>query len=134
MQGIMKFTYLGMDSFAGKKDPSKTFHNVNLLQGSEIAKVFLESGQEVLFTDVQKFDELECVLAFSLGTDKYGAKINYKLLSMKPLELELENPYEQNQTDLKADNETLQDSSLKSDNEVVSDANLKGKGSEKKTA
>jgi hypothetical protein len=132
MQGIMKFTFLGIDEFNGKKDPTKKFYNVNLLQGSEIAKVFLESGQEVLFADIQKFDELECVLAFSLGTDKYGAKINYKLLSMKPLELE--NPYEQNQTDLKADNETLPDASLKPDNEVVPDANLKGKGSERKSA
>jgi len=89
MQGRLKFTYLGIDSFPGKKDPTKTFHNLTMLQGSEIVKIFLDPGQEVLFQEMQKFDELVCVCSWSLGTDKYGAKINYKLLSMEPLEAEL---------------------------------------------
>jgi hypothetical protein len=89
MQGIIKFTYLGIDSFQGKKDPSKTYYNVSLLQGSEIAKVFLDAGQEVLFNGLEKFDEIICTVSWSLATDKYGAKINYRLHEVKPLDIEL---------------------------------------------
>lgn len=92
MQGPLKLTYLGIDNFNGKKDPSKTFYNVSLLQGSEIIKIFLESGQEVLFNNLQKFDEVVCVCSWSLGTDKYGAKINYRLLYMEELEIDI--PFE----------------------------------------
>lgn len=93
MQGLMKFTYLGIDEYIGKKDPSKKYYSVNLLQGSEIAKIFLDQGQEILFRDMTKFDDLEATVAFSLGTDRYGAKINYKLLSVKPLMPEI--PFEE---------------------------------------
>lgn len=89
MQAKMRFTYLGMEDFKGKKDPEKTFHQVSLLQGSEIAKVFLEQGQEVLFANVNKFDELDCNVMFSLATDKYGAKIQYRLVSFEAAEVEL---------------------------------------------
>ncbi len=89
MQAKMRFTYLGMEDFKGKKDPEKTFHQVSLLQGSEIAKVFLEQGQEVLFSNVSKFDELDCNVMFSLATDKYGAKIQYRLVSFEAAEPEL---------------------------------------------
>lgn len=85
MQGIMKFTFLGMDEFVGKKDPTKKYYNVSLLQNSEIAKVFLDQGQEVLFKDLDKFDELECTVMFKLGQDRYGAKIDYRLIDFKLL-------------------------------------------------
>lgn len=89
MQAKMRFTYLGMEDFQGKKNPEKTYYQVSLLQGSEVAKVFLEQGQEVLFDQVQKFDELDCNVMFSLATDKYGAKIQYRLVNFEPSEVEL---------------------------------------------
>lgn len=92
MQGIMKFTFLGMDEFIGKKDPTKKYYNVSLLQNSEIAKVFLDQGQEVLFKDLEKFDELECTVMFKLGQDRYGAKIDYRLIDFKLLVPEI--PFE----------------------------------------
>ncbi len=94
MQGTMKFTYLGMDEFNGKKDPTKKYYNVSLLQNSEIAKVFLDQGQEVLFKDLQKFDEVICTVMFKLGQDRYGAKIDYKLLDIQPLLPELPAEFE----------------------------------------
>lgn len=94
MQATMKFTYLGMDAFVGKKDPSKTYYNVSLLQNSEIAKVFLDQGQEVLFQDMQKFDEVICTVMFKLGQDRYGAKIDYRLLDIQPLAPELPEGFE----------------------------------------
>lgn len=92
MQGIMKFTFLGMDEFIGKKDPTKKYYNVSLLQNSEIAKVFLDQGQEVLFKDLEKFNELECTVMFKLGQDRYGAKIDYRLIDFKLLVPEI--PFE----------------------------------------
>jgi len=89
MQGIIKFTYLGIDSFVGKKDPTKTFYNVSLLQGSEIAKVFLETGQEELFKPLQKFDEIVCTASWRVGQDKYGVKLDYRIIDIRPLEIEL---------------------------------------------
>lgn len=85
MQGIMKFTYLGMDDFTGKKDPTKKYYQASFLQGSEIAKIFLITGQEELFKDMQKFDEVECLVDFKLGQDRYGSKIDYRLISMTAL-------------------------------------------------
>jgi len=89
MQGIIKFTYLGIDSFVGKKDPTKTFYNVSLLQGSEIAKVFLETGQEEIFKPLQKFDEIVCLVSWRLGQDKYGVKLDYRIITVTPCDLEL---------------------------------------------
>lgn len=120
MQAIMKFTYLGIDSFVGKKDPSKTFYNLNLLQGSEVVKIFLETGQETIFEQLQidKFDELEAVVAFSLGTDKYGAKINFKLMSVTPLMPEI--PFEQKEPDKEPDKDLNKNPDKEADKKLKS--------------
>ncbi len=71
MRGKMNFEYLGMNSFQGRKDPTKTYYSVNLLQGSEVVKVFLGEGQDVLFTRLNKMDEIECELDIRLGEKTY---------------------------------------------------------------
>jgi hypothetical protein len=59
MQGKGTFVFLGLNSFKGKQDPTKTYFSANLLQGAEVFKVFLQEGQEVLFSDAQQYDEFE---------------------------------------------------------------------------
>jgi hypothetical protein len=71
MQGKMRFEFLGLNEFQGKKDPTKTYYTANLLQGSEVVKVFLQEGQEVLFTGIHKMDEIECDLEINIGAKTY---------------------------------------------------------------
>lgn len=82
MQLNGKFEYLGMNVFPGKKDPTKTYYNANLLQGSEVQKIFLSEGQDVLFTGLQKMDEVECELDIKI----VGAKTYVSLVSVIALE------------------------------------------------
>lgn len=96
MQAKMKFTYLGKDEFTGKKDPTKKYYQVSMLQGSEVAKIFLDQGQEVLFNDLEKFDDVLCDVMFKLGQDRYGAKIEYRLIALEVLTPELPEGFEEN--------------------------------------
>jgi len=117
MQGILKFTFLGMDEFVGKKDPTKKFYNVSLLQNSEIAKVFLETGQEELFRPLEKFDEIVAVVSWRIGQDKYGVKLDYRIISFRPMIETLPDHIE----DLPENNEYL--------SENITDITSKGKES-----
>ncbi len=81
MQGKMRFEFLGVNTFQGKKDPTKTYYSANLLQGSEVTKVFLSDGQEQLFSGLNKMDEIECDLDIKIGQKTYVS-----ILSVIPLE------------------------------------------------
>lgn len=81
MQLNGKFEYLGINKFQGKKDPTKEFYSVNLLQGSEVTKVFLSDGQAVLFEGLEKMDEVECELKINIGMKTYVS-----VVSVVPLE------------------------------------------------
>ena len=82
MQGKMRFEFLGLNSFKGKKDPTKTYYNANLLQGSEVTKVFLEEGQDILFAGLNKMDEIECEISINIR----GEKTYIKIISVIALE------------------------------------------------
>jgi hypothetical protein len=101
MQGTMKFTFLGIDEFIGKKDPSKKFYQVSLLQDNEVIKVFLSDGQEVLFANFDKFDELIAVVSFKLGQDKYGMKIDYRIISVETINIPFIPDEEEKVSDIK---------------------------------
>lgn len=87
------FEYLGMNEFQGKKDPTKTYFSANLLHGSEVLKVFLSEGQDILFVGLEKMDELEVELDI-----KIGAKTYVSIVSV----LQLENGKPVNNKDNKA--------------------------------
>lgn len=81
MQGHGQFVFLGINSFSGKKDPTKTYFNLNLLQGCETFKVFLDPGQEVLFKDCQVYDSLEIDYAAFVKTDRGLPVLGLRILS-----------------------------------------------------
>lgn len=81
MQGKMRFEFLGLNSFQGKKDPTKTYFSAILLQGAEVTKVFLSDGQDVLFEGLTKMDETEVELDIRIGQKTYVS-----IISVIPLE------------------------------------------------
>ena len=58
-----KFEFLGITEFKGHKDPTKSYYNANLLQGTDILKVFLQENQFVLFSGLEKMDKIDVEFA-----------------------------------------------------------------------
>ncbi len=81
MQGKFKVEFLGLNSFQGKKDPSKTYYSANLLQGTDVIKVFLQENQEIMFSGLTKMDEIEVEINVQIREKTY-----LTILSVMPLE------------------------------------------------
>ncbi len=87
MQGKFKVEFLGLSSFQGKKDPSKTYYSANLLQGTDVIKVFLQEGQEVLFSGIAKMDEIEVEINIQIREKTYLSILSVMSLENgKPIE------------------------------------------------
>ena len=61
------FEFLGITEFKGHKDPTKSYYNANLLQGTDILKVFLQENQLVLFSGLEKMDKIDVELDIRTG-------------------------------------------------------------------
>lgn len=71
---IMKLTgtfeFIGIENIPGKKDPTKTYHNVALMQGNDVVKVFINDDTVKLFEGVKRMDKISCDLSVSIGSDR----------------------------------------------------------------
>jgi hypothetical protein len=67
------FIYLGLDTIQGKKDTTKTFYNLSLLQDTDVVKVFLDSEtvKKIVNIKPNKMDKLNCELKISIGQKTY---------------------------------------------------------------
>lgn len=68
-----QFNYLGIETIQGKKDPTKTFYNLALLQDNDVVKVFLDEDTVKKITDIKpsKMDNLHCELKISIGAKTF---------------------------------------------------------------
>lgn len=80
MQGKGRFVFLGVSSFQGRKDTSKTFFNLSVLQGAETFQIMLDEGQQHIFKDSTLYDELEIDYNVTARYDKYK---NAPVLNMR---------------------------------------------------
>ncbi len=71
MKLIGNFEFLGIEEIQGKKDPSKTFYNVALLQEMDSIKVFANEDDVVKFKGLKKLDTVQCALDISIGVKTY---------------------------------------------------------------
>ena len=71
MKVVGNFEYLGQEEIRGKKDPTKTYYNVVLLQGADPVKVFVTADDIHLFKDLKKLDSVQCSLDISVGVKTY---------------------------------------------------------------
>lgn len=70
MKLVGKFEFIGIEEIQGKKDPTKVFHNVGLMQGNDVVKVFLNDDKVKLFSGLKRFDLVECELNISIGSER----------------------------------------------------------------
>ena len=59
MKVIGNFEFLGIEEIQGKKDPSKTFYNIVLLQDMDSIKVFANFEDVIKFEDKDGFKEIK---------------------------------------------------------------------------
>ena len=71
MKVIGNFEYLGKEEIRGRKDPTKTYYNVVLLQDTDPVKVFVTAEDIHLFKDLQKMDSVQCALDINVGVKTY---------------------------------------------------------------
>ena len=71
MKLVGNFEFLGIEEIQGKKDPSKTFFNVALLQGTDPIKVFVNEDDVDKFKGLKKLDTVQCALDISIGVKTY---------------------------------------------------------------
>ena len=53
MKVIGNFEFLGIEEIQGKKDPSKVFYNIVLLQDMDCVKVFVQFAVQVITFEVR---------------------------------------------------------------------------------
>ena len=68
LKGI--FSFVGMQDLQGKKDPTKMFHNIVLMQGIDVQKIFVNDDVAKQFAGIKPMDNLECDLSISIGHDR----------------------------------------------------------------
>ena len=78
MKVIGNFEFLGIEEIQGKKDPSKTFYNVVLLQDMDSIKVFANFEDVIKFEGFKKLDKLQCALDIKVGAKTYINIIDVK--------------------------------------------------------
>lgn len=68
MQFTQQLNFLGMESFVGKKDPSKTFYRVSFLEDTDSFTVFV-GEPEILITvgGLKRMDLVECDFTLKIG-------------------------------------------------------------------
>ena len=71
MKVIGNFEFLGIEAVQGKKDPSKTFYNIALLQDMDSVKVFAVEEDILKFEGIKKLDKVQCLLDITFGVRTY---------------------------------------------------------------
>lgn len=74
MTGKCKANYLGVESFNGKKDPSKVYYRVAFLQGTNVTKMFLRDGQIEWFKGVKPMQAME--IEIDVNTEGRGVSVS----------------------------------------------------------
>ncbi len=65
-----KFEFIGVQEIRGKKDTTKTYHNVALMQGNDVVKVFLNDNTVKMFDGIARLEKLECDLTVNVGSER----------------------------------------------------------------
>lgn len=65
-----QFEFIGIDSITGKKDPTKVFHNVALMQGTDVVKVFANDEVIKMFDGIKRMDKVNCDMRISIGSER----------------------------------------------------------------
>lgn len=65
-----QFDFLGVQGIQGKKDPSKTYYNVLLMQDMDVMKIFVNDQKVKLFDGIKKMDKVQCLLDVNFGGEK----------------------------------------------------------------
>lgn len=78
MKLIGNFEFLGIEEIQGKKDPSKTFYNIALLQDMNSIKVFANYEDVIKFDGLKKLDKVQCALDINIGAKTYINIIDVK--------------------------------------------------------
>jgi len=71
MKLVGNFEFLGIEEIQGKKDPTKTFYNIALLQGTDSIKVFVNEDDIDKFKGLKKLEAIQCALDISIGVKTY---------------------------------------------------------------
>jgi hypothetical protein len=70
MKVVGNFEFVGVQEIQGKKDPTKTFYNVVLMQDNDVVKVFCDEKKKDLFKGINKLDKVQCLLSVNIGSDR----------------------------------------------------------------
>lgn len=65
-----EFELIGIETIQGKKDTTKVYHNVVLMQGMDVVKVFVNDETVKMFAGVKKMDKVKCDMAISIGSER----------------------------------------------------------------
>jgi len=70
------FEFIGVQDIQGKKDVTKVYHNVALMQDTDVVKVFANDDTVKLFSGIKKMDKVECELNINIGAERSYLGIN----------------------------------------------------------
>lgn len=70
MKLVGNFEYLGAQKLQGKKDVTKTYYNVMLMQDADVIKIFGNEEIIQLFDGVNKMDKVQCLLDINVGRQR----------------------------------------------------------------
>lgn len=70
MKLVGNFEFLGVQVIQGRKDVTKTYYNVLLMQDADIVKIFVNDEVIRLFDGVKKMDKVKCMLDINIGRQK----------------------------------------------------------------
>lgn len=65
-----KFEFVGIQNIQGKKDASKVYHNIVMMQDNNVVKVFADDKIIPLFNGIKKMDAIECELNINIGSER----------------------------------------------------------------
>ncbi len=71
-----QFEFIGIETIQGKKDTTKVYHNVALMQGVDVVKVFINDDTLKLFDGIKRMDKVSCDLRISIGSDRSYVNID----------------------------------------------------------
>lgn len=64
------FEFVGIETIQGKKDPSKVYHNIALMQGNDVVKVFANDDTVKKFDGIKRMEKISCDLSVSIGSER----------------------------------------------------------------
>ena len=65
-----QFEFIGIETIEGKKDTTKVYHKVALMQGGDVVKVFINDDVLKLFDGIKRMDRLNVDMKISIGSER----------------------------------------------------------------